>query len=444
MNKNKIIFSILWVITLILVSIVASNLAKGNDNDAGERKSGSFSIWILEDSVGSFSQYLDVFKELYPAYRNINISVESFEDSSTYNNALTSSVVSGKAPDIFMLSNSETSPFEDQTLAINPAVISPNEFRTNFATVFGEDLILTDSEDQTIEYLKWVPAWFEILGIFYNRKYFLRPSEMTTWGDIAKEVKTISEKYSNIIPVALGNGSWVSRAGDIIKTLFWLEWARSLTDISENQQKQVLAMYQEFGQRDGDNRYNILSAPFVRDTDIEFFTQWDTAAMIWYPRDIFTIDKIWYQKSFLFASPFPHYAWEQNDTPIKYNYFTINKDSRQVDLALAFLSFVASQQGQQAYVDTFPYYLSPELSVAANMSEKKILSNYNIVYKNFLADGVNLVSFNTWNGPIFEREVKNLLDIESWSNERFKKLKSFLICSSTKYSTLLNLSSSCK
>jgi hypothetical protein len=47
-----------------------------------------------------------------------------------------------------------------------------------------------------------------------------------------------------------------------------------------NQSKQVLTMYNSFGQRDGDNRYNILSAPFIDDNDIDFFTQGDVAAMI--------------------------------------------------------------------------------------------------------------------------------------------------------------------
>jgi spermidine/putrescine-binding protein len=47
-----------------------------------------------------------------------------------------------------------------------------------------------------------VPAGYQALGIFYNRKYFLRPSEMQTWSDFSKEVQNIAKKYSNIIPVA--------------------------------------------------------------------------------------------------------------------------------------------------------------------------------------------------------------------------------------------------
>ena len=44
-------------------------------------------------------------------------------------------------------------------------------------------------------------------------------------------------------------------------------------DLNDAKARQVLAMYNEFGQKNGDNRYSILSAPFVEHTDIEFFTQ---------------------------------------------------------------------------------------------------------------------------------------------------------------------------
>jgi spermidine/putrescine-binding protein len=443
MNKNKIIFLIIGAIFLALILLLVTKL---NSESAPKTtvQSWDFSIWIFGDSSSDFNNFLSGFKEAFPSYANKNIIVESFSDRQTYTNALTNAVFSKQAPDIFMLNNSETSIFENQILWISPELVSPNDFRLKFKPVFWEDLIVTDEADQTVEFLKWVPAWYEALGIFYNRKYFLRPSEMQTWSDFAKEIRNISNKYSNIIPIALWNGSGVSRVADIISALIVLEWRSSLITTEANQSRQVLAMYNWFGQRDGDNRYNILSAPFVDDKDIDFFTQGDVAAMIWYPRDLLAIDSVWYQKSFLFATPFPRYAWSENRTSINYDYFSINKDTIHKDMAWAFLSYLASDEWQQLYVDTFPYYLSPNVDISLSMSEKKILPGYNVIYKNFISEDSELVSYNLGNKNIFDTAIPPMLDIESWYDQIFTEMSSYINCSSTKQNTLLNLSSPCK
>lgn len=444
MSKNKIIFAIIWTILLILLALLVTNLNKPEQKIVAQKSTGDFYVWILHDRVSDFWDFIAGFKAANPEYSARNIVVESFSDEQTYTNTLSAAISAGQAPDMFVLSNHETSQFENQVLGIDPAAVSPNDFRLRFNPVFWEDLILTDESDSSVEFLKGIPAGYESLGIFYNRKYFLRPSEVETWTDFTKEVRSIANKYSNIIPIAMGNASGVKRAADIISALLVLEGRDSLVTTDSTQSRQVLAMYNGFAQRDGDNRYNILSAPFVTDTDVDFFTKWDVAAMIWYPRDLLSIDEIGYQKSFLFATPFPKYAWSEKLTSISYNYFAINKDTSHRDLALWFVSFLSSTQGQQLYVDTFPYYLSPELNVASDMAEKKVLPGYNIVYKNFVWEDDILISYDVWNKNIYKSWLQQILDLESWFDQKFNELSSYIICSSTKQNTLLNLSSPCR
>lgn len=444
MNKNKIIFLVIWVIIVLLLGVLLTNLNKKETKTVQQKSTGDFYIWILHDRVSDFWDFIAGFKAANPEYAGRNIVVESFSDELTYTNTLSAAISADQAPDLFVLSNSETSQFENQILGIDPAAVSPNDFRLRFKPVFWDDLILSDESDSSIEFLKWIPAWYESLGIFYNRKFFLRPSEIGTWTDFAQEVRSIAQKHSNVIPIALGNGSGVSRAAEIITSLFVLEGKSSLVTTDSTESRQVLAMYNGFGQRDGENRYNILSAPFVRDKDIDFFTKGDVAAMIWYPRDLLAIDEIWYQKSFLFATPFPGYAWEEKLTSISYNYFAINKDTSHRDLALWFLSFLASSDGQQLYSDTFPYYLSGEVNVATNMTEKKILPQYNIVYKNFVSEDDILVSYDLGNKNTYQLNIPRILDLDSWFDSEFNELSSYITCSSTKQNTLLNLSSPCR
>lgn len=108
---------------------------------------------------------------------------------------------------MYVMGNREISPLTNQALGVNPELISPNDFRLRFQPVFSEDLIVTDPSDETLEFLKGVPLGYETLGVYYSRKYFLRPSELSTWTDFAKEVRNIGEKQRQVIPIALGNSS---------------------------------------------------------------------------------------------------------------------------------------------------------------------------------------------------------------------------------------------
>jgi hypothetical protein len=82
-------------------------------------------------------------------------------------------------------------------------------------------------------------------------------------------------------------------------------------------------------------------------------------------------------------------------------------------MAEAFIAYLSSDEGQQLYVDTFPYYLSPNVGIAIDMSEKKILPGYNIVYKNFVSEDSELVSYDVGNKNIYDNAIPYLLDVDS-------------------------------
>ncbi len=407
-------------------------------------KSGDMSIWILHDSVANFQTFLETFKESYPQYNGKTISVESFDDITTYTNTLSAAIISGNAPDIFVVPSGSDAIFVDQIAGISPEMVSPNDFRLRFDPVFWEDLITTLPDDTTVEFLQGIPMWYEALGILYNRKYFLQPSELTTWTNLWNQVNKISEKYTNIIPIALGNGSWVSRAPDILQAFFTADGANSLALLDNNQVKQILTTYHDFWDTRWDNRYNILSTPFVDETDIDFFTQGDVAAMIWYPRDVLRVSEVGYQKSLLFATPFPSFAGSEQKSFIHYTYFALNKDSDAIDMAESILQFMSTTPAQELFSETFPYYLSPETSIYLWQLEKKILPEYNIVYKNFLPENSEKVTFEVWDVPYFYSQTPYILDMENDYETVFLRMKEFIVCSVTKQTTLLNLSSPCR
>lgn len=445
MTKNKIIFSVLGLILLLVIVFVVMKLGNFDPNEGKDTtpRSENFNVWILQDDVSVFNSFLDTFRAAYPEYANQTIQVESFSDEISYTNTLVSAISKWLWPDIFLLNNSEVSILSDQAEWISANTISPNDFRLRFKPVFWTDLIVADPADTTVEYIKWIPMWYEALGIFYNRKYFIKPSELQTWEDVLLEIKNISEKFNDIIPIALWNASWVTHAADIMKAFFVLEGESSLASIDSAQSRQGLSLYTAFGDRNSDNKYNTISAPLFTESDIEFFTQWDVAAMVWYPRDLIAIDKIGYQKNFLFATPFPGYSGKELKTMIDYNYFILNKDSPNKAISNALLTYMASPEGQSAYIEKFPYYLPADSNLEQSYLERKILWDYNIIYKNFIPDISTHVSFNVGDRRLFSSEMNRILDAESWYDSRFETLKSFIVCTTTKHVTLLNLSSPC-
>lgn len=447
MTKNKIFFIILGVILLIGIFYFAIQLNSStkNNKNISQNTAGALNIWILEDESEKMKQYVDEnFKKTYPQYEWQNIIIESFSDTYSYYTTLASAFLSGTWPDIFMLQNSDSSVFQKQVEALSPELIAPNDFTVRFKPVFWEDLVVSSEEDETQEYVTGVPLWYEALGVYFNRRYFLSPTDFDTWEALLAEMKNISEKYEDIIPIALGNGSSVTRAGDIIVQLFTLEWASSVFDLAANQIEQALALYTGFWDPQWENKYNTLSLPYIGESDIDLFTQGDVAAMVGYPRDLLAIDKIGYQKSFLLAHSFPSYAGKDAKISIKYNYLALSKDSSKKEIAGDFLAYLASVDGQAKILEYFPYYLPAESSIEAEVAEKKILPQYNIVYNNFIIPTATLKTFGLSDANYFMEHIWEILDNSSQQSQKIEALKSYVICATAKHQTFLNLSSPCK
>lgn len=93
-------------------------------------------IWVLEDDATKFTEYLKKLSETSENLKGKNFIVESFDDYYLYKQAFFSALLSGEAPDIFMIPSSEESLLEKQVLALDPTLLSPNDFRKNFKGIF--------------------------------------------------------------------------------------------------------------------------------------------------------------------------------------------------------------------------------------------------------------------------------------------------------------------
>lgn len=442
MNKNKIIFAILGAIVLAFVVYLAMNLANSNKQVA-RAPSGNLTLWLLHDKKDAFQSIIQAFKEKKPAYSSKTITVQSFTDQATYQNALAAALLKWEGPDIFSLNNSENSFLENAVSVVSPSKLSPNDFRLNYKPIFSKDLIISDTDDSSTQYVKGVPLGYETLGVIYNRKYFPRASQLADWSSFVQAIQKLSEKQNSVIPLALWNSLGVSRYSEVISSLLSLEGSDALWKAGSTEAKQVLSFYNSFEDINGDNGYGRISAPYATKSDIDFFAEGDVAAMIGFPRDIARIDEKGYQANFLYAASFPGYTGTDAKQTIFYNYLVQNTKSTSTALAEDFLVFLAWKEGQQAVLAAYPYYLPAHSSVEADKMEKKIYSDYNIVYKNFILENAEQISFDTGNDILYKQWLREILSESSGMAKSFEKMRSYITCSVTKYKDGLNLSSSC-
>lgn len=447
MNKNKLIFAIIWALLLIWILFVALTLKKDTWWTKESKTGWDFTIWMLWDNLENSKLVTENFIKVYPEYSNKNIIVESFSSYDDYSYSLVSAITSGKAPDIFVLNNNEkNSIYSNQVVWIDPAIINPNDFRKKFKWVFSDDLIVTSwNEEDSQEFLKWIPVWYETLWIFYNRRY-VKNSELSSLSGLNNVVAELKDKKPNLIPIWIWNGSTVLWVEDIITQFFMLEdWIKWLSDVSGWKLKQSLASYFLYWDVSWYNGYDsrFLELSNMKESSVDLFSKWETFMVVWYPKLINEIAEKWFSKNFLLATSFPHYYSWWWKTLLNYNYFAINKDSEEYTLATDFLSYLASDIWADDYLNHFKYFLPALLSLESEKLDSKIHDDFNIVLNDFYNNDYELSSFDKWIKNLYDKNIISILDNSSNYETTFNKFRETILCKSKKITTLENLSKSC-
>lgn len=445
MNRNKIIFWVIWVVILIIFIVLFFIISSTWNKEKKSSKTKDFSIWVLQDDKNNFWDFLEDFKSKSKNYKNTNFGVISFDNYDEYYNALVWAFLRWEAPDMFVLNNNDWNIFDWQILWIDPALVSVDDFRKNYDSVFSNDLIRKIKvDDKETEFLVWIPLGYENLWIFYNFRE-LKWKKLTTWAYVNEIIKELRDNESKIW-IALWNWTTVRYAEDIITQFFLLDSMKTLTEVVWNNMKSSISNYIRFWDIEQDNKYDELFEKLNdwNKNNIDAFSAWDVQMVIWYPRLLEEIDKKWFNKSFLRAEVFPTYNENKWNLLINYNYFAINKNSPNTQAATDLIVYMASPEWQQKYLDTFKYYMPSQLGLLEKRLEENILNWYSLKYKNFYNQNLELTTFNKWVRTIYDNDIKNVLD--NWANsiELFEILRKKVLCISNKIISSDNLEANCK
>lgn len=446
-NKKLIFLIIAWVLVVgILLLVVSLKSSTNNTKNTWSKSSWTFNIWIVWDDKEKFNQFLTDFKTMNSNYSNSIFNVESFGTFEEYEAVLASALTRWEWPDLFVLNNNSDSFASQQIIWIDPAEINPNDFRKKYKGIFWDELIsvLAWDDGKQIEYLRWIPVWYETLWIYYNRKY-VKASDIDSLAWLSNVVSDIKRKKSSLVPIWIWNGSTVVWSEDIITQLFVQEWATKLSDISWSKLKWAFWTYFMYWNTSWSNRYDSKFISMKQDSkdNLDLFTDGILAMVVWYPRTLAQIDKNGYSKALLYASPFPKSTLWTNKTLLNYNYFVINKDTINLTLALDLLKYLSSDSWATKYLDKFTHYLPALLSLESDKFDAKVNSKYNIILRDFLNENSDLTSFDKWLKSVYDREIIEILDDSANYEELFKVFKTSVNCKKDKIISLQNLSSIC-
>lgn len=460
MNKNKIIFIIIWFVIFSFVVFIISNL--NSTKKTNTSKIADFNIWIVWDNKDLFSSYLETFKKKNEKYKNVNIWVESFSSYKEYSDSLSRAFLWDKAPDIFVINNNEKSIFENQTIWINPNIVNPDAFRKNYEAVFSNDLISStkilqeDKVEKKVEFLKWVPLWYETLWIYYDMRN-LRWKDLSSWAAINDAINYIKTEKWDSLPIWIGNWANVSYASDIMTEFFMQEWAKNLDDVKDNIENWAFSRYFLYGDKTWDNAYlskfdnleetwniNENNTEVTKENDLSLFSKWELSMIVWYPRMIENIDKLWFQKSFLRASPIPTLSNSNWLNLVNYNYFVINKNTKKSDLAFDLEAYFASKEWQTEFHNIFTYYLPAMPEIFRNIQDSEIKDWYPVKIKDFYNSSLELSSFDKKLKNIYDEKLTEILNNPTNYSILFDNFKKSILCKYDKIINFTNFSRTCE
>lgn len=452
MNKNKILFLIIWLVFLSLIVFIVANLNSAWKKQWNTSKTPSdFSIWTVWDSRDNFSLFLEWFKASFPEYKSANITVESFPSYEDYQTALSRAFLADKAPDIFVVNNNETSLFENQILWINPASVDVSNFRKNYEAVFSNDLITSIASTDTsggakkTEFLKWIPLAYETLWVFYDMRV-LRAKDLSTWAAVNDAINYIKTSKWENLPIALWDGKSIKDASDIMTAFFMQEWAKNLDEVKDNISKWAFSRYFMYWDRSSDNRYMLKfdDSNNLNKTALQLFSEGQLSMIIGYPRLVNDIDSTWFRKSFLRGSFFPQMTNTNTLSLVNYNYFVINKNTAKQNLALSLMNYFSSEKGQTDYHKAFPYYIPAMPNVSRSVEDDDIKEWYSLKIKDFQNPNSELSSFNKKLKIVYDRELSNILDNPLNYSFLFDNFTKNISCKYDKFINLTNFSRICE
>jgi multiple sugar transport system substrate-binding protein len=227
------------LLTLLVVLFVVSKL--GGDkpvNDLGDK--GEITWWGITYEESDLSDLIKKFEEENPGIK-VNYRKQSTEN---YRERLTSSLASGKGPDIFEFHNSWPPMFRRELSALPENILSKEEYKKTFYPGIVADLTIDKK-------IVGIPLEYDSLVLFINQTFFSSATKEppTTWDEVRELALLFSQRddRDNLIQagVPLGITDNVDHWQEILGLMLYQNGA-DLSNPNSDETTKVADFYSDF------------------------------------------------------------------------------------------------------------------------------------------------------------------------------------------------------
>lgn len=346
--KNKKVTSILLASTLVMAAVlttVPGNIVLAAESDDAENLTGELTIW---DNNPSYSEELDALIELFnEKYPNVEISYD-YKDSNDYPSIVKTAFQAGAAPDFMWTHGTKDSLMRD--LVANDKLMDMSDV-VDFSFC-GDDALSICSIDNGIYSVPWLTL--DTRTCYYNKDLFEENGweVPTTIGELETLCQTI-EDTTDIIPLSQALEPWyleflyepmlAAAAPEYSKGL--ADYSVSVTDDTAREVLQRLVDWADAGYF-GKNWTGVQS----EDAMVLAFSSGKCAMMI---------TGSWDNSIIKDNNPDLNFGAitigndESGAVGLVGTYssgYSINKDTKNPEAAIAFANFLASKEAQQIYI----------------------------------------------------------------------------------------------
>lgn len=386
MSPRKLIF--IAIVTLLVLWLLYG-VWKLNNTEPKSNISltGSLSIWILSDTTEWFESIKEWFYEYAPEYKNASIEFRKFSDYNSYQKILLSALADQKWPDIFMVEAWSDTLLEEKVEPIPEEYINISDFDKRFEDIFLPLVVTNTWSEILTRSLRWVPLWYETLGIYYNKSLLLTVPK--TWNEVAMMYQDGSRW--DIYPTNIGmSPRYTPHASDIIALLLAQSGKNSYKDMDSADD--ILSEYLAYGTMpittladEGVSWWSLADNGETLDTEwlttIDMFIRGNISFIVWYPSTVDAIEdakkRAWVEavNSIILTEKIPQNSLGGTAMNIaRYKYFWLSKSTQNPDLWVKFLGYLLTEDAQSRYIQSFPGYI-PAQRAFYDASRNTALSN---------------------------------------------------------------------
>ncbi len=343
---------------------------------------GSLSIWIVGDTTIGYDTLIEGFRTYAPEYKKTTIEFRKFSDYASYQKMLLSTLADGKGPDIFMVDAGADALLQSKVEPIPTSLLHISDFDKRFEDLFLTLIESSGTTDATNSFLRWVPLWYEALGMFYNKSLLTQIPK--TWNEVSM-LYTVNPT-ANVFPTNIGMTSrYTPYSLDILWLFLVQSWIReyNMLDKAENTYENFSSFAttpipytnsEDSGSEDQSGSFQSLwdmqnSLSEKKLTTIDLFMRWKIAFIVGYPSLIHELEdakkRAWIEgiKSIILTEKIPQSSFSQNSVNLaRYSYFGISKSSQNGSLWVKFLDYLLTEDAERRFLSSFPNYIPAQRS----------------------------------------------------------------------------------